>query len=128
MEVFWEKGLDGASMNDLTAAMGINSPSLYAAFDSKEALFREAVALYVATDGAGIWAPLKEEGSAYGVVEGFLMETARLFSRPDRPSGCLVVLSLLHPAKASEAIRAELIAKREQDRKSIVSGKRMTER
>src|SRR3546814_6083041 len=85
MEVFWEKGLDGASMNDLTAAMGINSPSLYAAFDSKEALFREAVALYVATDGAGIWAPLKEEGSAYGVVEGFLMETARLFRR-DRKS------------------------------------------
>src|SRR3546814_18494320 len=42
------------------------------------------------------------------------METARLFSRPDRPSGCLVVLSLLHSAQASEAIRAELIAKREQ--------------
>src|SRR3546814_16116109 len=43
------------------------------------------------------------------------METARLFIRPDRPRGCLVVLSLLHPAKASEAIRAELIAKREQN-------------
>src|SRR3546814_9694781 len=43
------------------------------------------------------------------------METARLFSRPDRPSSCLVVRSLLHPSKASEAIRAELIAKREQN-------------
>jgi len=42
MEVFWAKGYEGASLSDLTAAMGINSPSLYAAFGSKEALFLEA--------------------------------------------------------------------------------------
>src|SRR3546814_19926249 len=113
MEVFWEKGLDGASMNDLTAAMGINSPSLYAAFDSQEALFRDDVALYVATDGAGIWAPLKEEGSAYGVVEGFLMATARIFTRPDRPSGRLAVISPPTPSTDRQAISAELSAKRE---------------
>ena len=45
MELFWEHGYEGASMSDLTAAMGINSPSLYAAFGCKEQLFREAVAL-----------------------------------------------------------------------------------
>lgn len=51
MEVFWSKGYEGASLTDLTAAMGINSPSLYGAFGSKEALFREAVELYRQTDG-----------------------------------------------------------------------------
>ncbi len=115
MEVFWAKGLEGASMTDLTEAMGIGSPSLYAAFGSKEALFREAVALYVSTDGSDIWAALTNADTAYGAVEGFLMETARLFSRPDKPSGCLVVLSALHATDGSEAVRAELIAKREEN-------------
>ena len=50
MEVFWARGYAGTSISELTEAMGINSPSLYAAFGSKEELFREAVALYVATD------------------------------------------------------------------------------
>ncbi|BCJ58121.1 hypothetical protein Jiend_15430 [Micromonospora endophytica] len=53
MEVFWRHGYQGASMTALTAAMGINSPSLYAAFGSKEALFRAAVALYNTTEGRG---------------------------------------------------------------------------
>ena len=46
MKVFWEKGYDNASMPELTTAMGINAPSLYAAFGSKASLFREAVSLY----------------------------------------------------------------------------------
>ncbi|TIU07517.1 MAG: helix-turn-helix transcriptional regulator, partial [Mesorhizobium sp.] len=54
MEVFWAKGYEGASMSDLTAAMGINSPSLYAAFGSKEALFLEAVELYTQVEGTDI--------------------------------------------------------------------------
>ena len=52
MEVFWEHGYEGTSMSDLTAAMGIKSPSLYAAFGCKEELFREAVAYYNETLGA----------------------------------------------------------------------------
>jgi AcrR family transcriptional regulator len=115
MNVFWAKGFEGASMADLTAAMGIGSPSLYAAFGSKEALFREAVAFYSSTDGADIWAVITNAATAYRAVEGFLMETARLFSRGDKPSGCLVVLSALHSTDGNETVRAELIAKREQN-------------
>ena len=52
MELFWAKGFDHCSMNDLVEAMGINSPSIYAAFGSKEDLFREALALYGRSEGA----------------------------------------------------------------------------
>lgn len=119
MEVFWAKGFEGASMAELTAAMGIASPSLYAAFGSKDALFREAVGLYVATDGSDIWAAVTQADTAYAAVEGFLMATARLFSRPDKPSGCLVVLSALHETQASEAVRSELTAKRERNTQDL---------
>lgn len=54
MEVFWRLGYEGASMTDLTAAMGIASPSLYAAFGSKEALFRQALEHYGATEGLSL--------------------------------------------------------------------------
>src|ERR671919_2398814 len=88
MEVFWAKGFDGASMADLTGAMGINSPSLYAAFGSKEDLFREAVALYGATEGTEIWSGLQEAPTARAAVERFLRVSAESFTRPGKPRGC----------------------------------------
>jgi AcrR family transcriptional regulator len=95
MEVFWAKGYDGASLSELTAAMGINSPSLYAAFGSKETLFREAVALYGATEGIEIWTALPEASTAREAIERFLCATAESFTRPDQPAGCLIVLGAL---------------------------------
>jgi AcrR family transcriptional regulator len=109
MEVFWAKGYEGASMADLTGAMGIASPSLYAAFGSKEALFREALARYGATEGVEIWGAVRNAPTAYEAVEGFLMQTARVFTRPDKPTGCLVVLSALHATETCETVRQELI-------------------
>jgi len=114
MEVFWAKGYEGASMSDLTSAMGIASPSLYAAFGSKEALFRDAVGLYAETDGASVWQAVADADTAYGTVEAFLLETARAFTRKDKPSGCLVVLSALHASEESATVRNELIARRKQ--------------
>jgi AcrR family transcriptional regulator len=112
MEVFWAKGYDGASLVDLTAAMGINAPSLYAAFGSKEALFREAVALYGATEGTEIWEALPEAPTSREAIERFLRASALSFTRPDRPAGCLVVLGALLASEANANVCRELRASR----------------
>ncbi len=115
VEVFWRKGFEGSSMTDLIAAMGIGSTSIYAAFGAKEDLFRAAIAHYVETVGADIWQAVADADTAFAAVEGFLMTTARVFSRGKSPSGCLVVLSALHENESNEAVRRELVAKREQN-------------
>ncbi|MBY8607712.1 MAG: TetR/AcrR family transcriptional regulator [Burkholderia sp.] len=113
MEVFWRLGYEGASMTDLTAAMGIASPSLYAAFGSKEALFRQALDHYGATEGREIWDGVERASSAHDAIQNYLMNTARVFTRRSKPAGCLVVLSALHPAERSDTVRQTLIAMRE---------------
>ncbi|HEY9235374.1 MULTISPECIES: TetR/AcrR family transcriptional regulator [Phenylobacterium] len=104
MEVFWARGYEGASISDLTSAMGIGSPSLYAAFGSKEELFRQAVDLYGAVEGPEIWSAVETAATAREAAEGFLTATARTFSRPDKPRGCMVVLSQLNATQASESV------------------------
>jgi AcrR family transcriptional regulator len=109
MNVFWDKGYAGASMANLTKAMGIGSPSLYAAFGSKEKLFREAIALYRHTEGSTIWKAVEAAPTALESVRGLLMETARVFTLPKRPAGCLIVLSALHEGETSKTVRREMI-------------------
>ncbi|TWT06098.1 TetR/AcrR family transcriptional regulator [Reyranella sp. CPCC 100927] len=108
MEVFWAKGYDGTSMADLTAAMGVNPPSLYAAFGCKEALFREAVALYIATDGGRIWAAVDAAPTAQAAIEAMLRTSAEDFTRPGKPRGCLIVLGALNADDANAAVCDEL--------------------
>lgn len=103
MLLFWEKGFQGASMSELTAAMGINAPSLYACFGSKEALYREALALYEAGDGADLAAAIAAAPTARAAIEVYLMRSAALFSRTGKPAGCMVVLSVIQAAGTSEA-------------------------
>lgn len=98
MELFWAKGYADTSMTDLTQAMGINSPSLYAAFGGKEALFREAVRLYGETEGAALWRPIADDGlTAREAMQGLLFATAEANGRVGKPTGCLVILSGAHP-------------------------------
>lgn len=96
MELFWERGYQAAAMSDLTEAMGINSPSLYAAFGSKEELYREAVQHFAATESDDILAPLQNAPTARAAIEGYLMASAKTFTRPGRPPGCMVVLSAVN--------------------------------
>lgn len=90
VEVFWRQGYAGASLADLTAAMGINRPSMYAAFGNKEELFHRAVAHYAEVDMAYARAAL-EEPTAYEVARSFLHANVDALTRPDRPAGCLSV-------------------------------------
>jgi AcrR family transcriptional regulator len=108
MEVFWAKGYDGASLSDLTTAMGINSSSLYAAFGSKDALFHEAVALYGETEGTEIWTAIPEAPTAREAFERFLRASAESFTRPEKPAGCLIVLGALNANETNANVCREL--------------------
>lgn len=108
MEVFWRQGYEATSMTDLTSAMGIASPSLYAAFGSKEALFREAVALYGATEGSAMARAMTELPTARAAVEAVLRENARLYADESSPSGCMIVLAATNCSAANAPVQEHL--------------------
>lgn len=112
MRLFWRKTYEGTSLAELTAAMGINAPSLYAAFGSKDALFREAVAHYSEHHGTEIWQTLRETAAIDAAVEGFLLATARSYSTPGDPPGCLIVLGAQHEEGESDPVHRDLRARR----------------
>lgn len=93
MTVFWEKGFTASSMTDLCQRMGINSPSLYAAFGSKEALYTEAMAYYVKKFSPLIWAAIEQAPTARAGFEAFLMGSARELTGTTWPTGCMLTLS-----------------------------------
>jgi AcrR family transcriptional regulator len=99
MLVFWRKGFLAASMNDLCDAMGIRSPSLYAAFGSKESLYLEATEHYVKTVRPSVWDRLWDEGTARTCIENFLLAAAKgLLEYGEKPSGCMVTLAVIGEA------------------------------
>ena len=107
MEVFWRKGYEGASLVDLTAAMGINSPSLYAAFGNKEGLFRAVLDRYDQTR-AGFLTDVLEAPTAREAAARFLRGVADRATDPDDPPGCLLVQSGLSCGDAAAKIPEEL--------------------
>lgn len=106
-------------MSELTAAMGINSPSLYAAFGSKEALFLEATDFYSRTEGADIWLALEEAPTARQAIEQFLCLTAKAYAQTDRPQGCLITLGALHQDSSRGAICDDLRRRRAENHAAL---------
>ena len=111
LRVFWRKGYEGTSLLDLTEAMGINRPSLYAAFGNKEELFRKALDRYVSGPAAHTREAL-DESTARAVAERLLRGTAEVMSDPRNPPGCLAVQGALSCGEAAESIRQELMSRR----------------
>jgi AcrR family transcriptional regulator len=94
MLVFWRKGFAATSMSDLCDAMGISSPSLYAAFGSKEALYLEAVEYYAQTIGPPVWDKLAEGATARAGIENLLIAwTESLPKSRATPAGCMALLA-----------------------------------
>lgn len=113
LRVFWRKGYEGASLLDLTRAMGINRPSLYAAFGNKESLFRRAVDRYVERTASHVHEAL-EQPTARAVVEQLLLATVDLITDPQNPRGCFIVQGALACGDTADPIRQEMVNRRVQ--------------
>lgn len=111
LRVFWTKGYEGASLTELTEAMGINRPSLYATFGNKEELFKKALDKYAEKMAPGQAA--LDLPSAREAVEAFLTWIVESQTDPNNPPGCLAVQGALVCGSESEAVRQELCRRRE---------------
>ena len=108
---FWRKGYEGTSLTDLTRAMGINRPSLYAAFGDKEALFRKVLDRYEEQQAASV-EDAHRAPTPRGFVERLLTGAAEWHTDPRTPAGCLMVSGALACGDTASTIRKELSARR----------------
>jgi AcrR family transcriptional regulator len=108
MRVFWEKGYEGATLSDLTEAMGINRSSMYTTFGDKEALFRLAIARYAEGPAAYVRKALREP-TARAVVEALLQGALELLTDSSHPRGCLSVQGALACGSAAEQAKQAMI-------------------
>jgi AcrR family transcriptional regulator len=120
MLAFWQRGYEGTSMADLVQAMGIASARIYAAFGSKQALFREAIQRY--ESGAGCFADraLAEESLVRDAISRMLRDAATTYTEPSRPQGCMVVMAATNFAQENEEVAAWLAVHRRQRTQSII--------
>ena len=108
-------------MADLVSAMGIASASIYAAFGSKEDLFREAVSLYKTGEGGFADRAFKEEPTARRAIERMLRDAVETYTRPGRPHGCMVVQSATNYSEGNEAVAKWMAGHRRARTASIVA-------
>jgi AcrR family transcriptional regulator len=111
LRVFWSKGYEGASLSDLTAAMRIQRPSLYAAFGDKAALFRKALDRYQAGP-AGYIREALQEPTARRAVERLFRDTIDASTDVHNPRGCLLVQGALACGDEADRVRLDLISRR----------------
>lgn len=106
MDLFWRHGFEGTSVAMLTEAMGVTAPTLYAAFGSKNALYRKALGhyLFVAREEHG--RVLRDAPSARGAVEAYLRYAADHYSEPGSPPGCMVGNAALQCGQDAATARA----------------------
>ena len=117
--VFWRNGYEAASMTELTSAMGITKPSLYAAFGNKEQLFHKALDLYEREKLAYMTSAL-EAPTARGVAERLLRGSLEMQMSTCDPKGCLGVISAATCGAEAEPIKAEVVKRRASSEAALV--------
>jgi AcrR family transcriptional regulator len=118
MHIFWEKGFEGASLNDLTGAMGIKPASLYAAFGNKQVLFERALDRYLAGPVAFMHTAL-EQPTAYAVAKRILYQTAEFLTDRRSRHGCMTIQAALVGGKETRPVRRKLITLRIRGQDSL---------
>jgi AcrR family transcriptional regulator len=118
MRVFWEKSYEGATMSDLTEAMGINRSSMYAAFGDKEALFRRVMDRYREGPMTYIREAL-EKPALREVVAGLLHGTVKFLAQPDHPRGCFSIQGALACGDDAEPIKQAMITWRKSGEEAL---------
>ena len=118
LKVFWAKGYEGASLPDLTEAMGINRPSLYAAFGNKEELFRKALDRYT-EEAKKKRDEILSEPKVRVALEKMLYGIADGSACPKSPRGCLLVQGALSCGDAAQSVKMELAQRRAQGEAAI---------
>jgi AcrR family transcriptional regulator len=119
METFWRLGYEGASIVDLTEAMGVTPQSLYTAFGSKAALYREALEEYRKQMGATGARLLEETPDALEALRALLLTRARLYSDASHPLGCMISAAVLTSASENKPIADHLRAMRQTGRATV---------
>ncbi|WP_212758078.1 TetR/AcrR family transcriptional regulator [Usitatibacter palustris] len=116
MQVFWEKGFEGASISDLTSAMNVNPPSLYAAFGDKETLFLATIEHYAKSRSDQM---CPEQKTAREAVETYLRFKADILTGAGHPRGCLLMVAFFTATSASPKLQAVLATKRTEARENM---------
>ncbi|WP_246376960.1 TetR/AcrR family transcriptional regulator [Gluconacetobacter aggeris] len=114
MRLFWDRGYDGTSFDDLTAAMGISASSFYNAFGSKEALYQEAIEAYIKLVGTWFFTILNAQTDTRSTFAHLLTTAATEFTRNDLPTGCMIAAAATQCAPTQARLRDLLATQRIQ--------------
>lgn len=120
MLAFWRRGYEGTSMADLVQALGIASARIYAAFGSKQDLFREAVQRYEASDGGFADRAMAQEPRVRDALARVLRDAVATYTDDAHPLGCMVVTAATNCAEENEAVAAWLAEHRRQRTQSLI--------
>lgn len=112
MKLFWERGYEGASFDDLTATMGISPSSFYNSFGSKERLYQEATEAYMAAAGKWFARELDADTDTKTAFHCLLTAAAREFTRDDLPTGCMISLACTQVPPSLACLRDTMVGYR----------------
>lgn len=119
MELFWRQGYEGTSVADLTKALGINPPSLYAAFGSKRDLFEKTLDRYMCERSVQLDEAMARP-TAHEAILDLLTGRVKVFTTPGQPAGCMTVQAGLSSGEPHHEIVNLLAAAREEIRRTVL--------